>query len=391
MVNLDSKQRLPLSNGQTIRPGWVIIKATILFILINLAFSLLYPISLLGRITAYNTIFPGRSRLPYGDNPQKAYNLSLYNLEAMMASHEIHRQKKTDDVFRVILIGDSATWGYLLSPNQTTAAFINLNSQQLPDGRKIQAYNLGYPVMSLTKDLLILSKAISYKSDLIIWAVTLESFPYDKQLFPPLLQNNPSDVRELINQWHLNLNPNAPELINPNFWDRTIIGARRPLADLIRLQLYGVMWAATGIDQEIPDTFSPAQQDFADDFSFHNLNPPHLEKTELALDVLQAGFDLAGEIPVLLVNEPMLISQGENSAIRYNFFYPRWAYDDYRQILASFSKEKNWNYIDLWDAIPAGEFTNSAVHLTSDGSRQYASLVLEAILDIVRSTKPLEK
>ncbi len=55
----------------------------------------------------------------------------------------------------------------------------------------MRAYNLGYPVMSLTKDLLILDYAQRYQPDLIIWAVTLESFPYDKQLFPPLLQNNP--------------------------------------------------------------------------------------------------------------------------------------------------------------------------------------------------------
>ena len=37
---------------------------------------------------------------------------------------------------------------------------------------------------------------------------------------------------------------------------------------------------------------------------------------------------------MLLVNEPMLISNGANSEIRYNFFYPRWAYDEYRSMLA---------------------------------------------------------
>ena len=32
--------------------------------------------------------------------------------------------------------------------------------------------------------------------------------------------------------------------------------------------------------------------------------------------------------------EPMLISAGKNSDIRYNFFYPRWAYDEYRRQMA---------------------------------------------------------
>jgi hypothetical protein len=38
-----------------------------------------------------------------------------------------------------------------------------------------------------------------YQPDLIVWPITLESFPYDKQLFPPLLLNNPGPVKKLIN------------------------------------------------------------------------------------------------------------------------------------------------------------------------------------------------
>ncbi len=42
---------------------------------------------------------------------------------------------------------------------------------------------------------------------------------------------------------------------------------------------------------------------------------------------------MAGSIPVVIINEPMFISQGKNSDIRYNFYYPRWAYDDYREMM----------------------------------------------------------
>src|SRR4030067_829182 len=65
----------------------------------------------------------------------------------------------------------------------------------MPDGRQARFYNLGYPVMSVMKDLLILSYAIRYQPDLILWPLTLESMPYDKQLYPPLLQNNPQPAR----------------------------------------------------------------------------------------------------------------------------------------------------------------------------------------------------
>jgi hypothetical protein len=381
-------QKFSSDHTQPVNIGRLIIKATLLFVVLNMVFAFFYPMTFLGRISAYNILFPGRSRLPYGDNPQKSYNLNLYNLEAMFASQEIHRAEKGSDEFRVILIGDSATWGFLLSPDQTTSAFLNQSNFVLPDGRHIRAYNLGYPVMSLTKDLLVLSQAMTYAPDLIVWAVTLESFPYDKQLFPPLLQNNANLVRNLIQQHRINLNPDSSDLIDLNLWDRTIIGSRRPLADLIRLQLYGVMWAATGIDHEIPDSYSPAQQDLTNELSFHGLQPPHLDHAEIAIDILETGFEIAGDTPILLVNEPMLISQGQNSDLRYNYFYPRWAYDDYRQLLNSKASDQDWHYVDFWDAIPAHEFTNSAVHLSPVGSQLYADLLLQAILDLTKAKVP---
>jgi hypothetical protein len=360
----------------------VLVKALALFAIFNLAFAIWYPMPGLGSISAYNRLFPGRERLPYGENPDKAYNLSLFNLEAMLNSHELAVRRKPVDEYRVILIGDSSTWGFLLPPEHTLAAYLKQVGNRLPDGRRLRAYNLGYPVMSLTKDLLILSYALEYQPDLIVWPVTLESFPYNKQLFPPLLQHNPEPVRALIQEHGLRLDPQAPEFVETAFQDRTLLGTRRALADLIRLQLYGVMWAATGIDQDIPDDFSPPLEDLPADESFYDLEPPHLQESDLAMDVLTAGISMAGEIPVLIINEPMFVSQGENSAIRYNFFYPRWAYDDYRELMRAYSAAQDWHYRDLWNAIPNPEFTNSAVHLSPEGSELLAQLIADAILEI---------
>jgi hypothetical protein len=359
----------------------VLVKGLVLFIIANLAFAWWYPMNSLGRLSAYNRLFPGRLRLPYGENPQEAYNLSLYNLEAMFASHEIAGLPKPPDEFRVILIGDSSTWGFLLPAEQTLAAYLNASGLEMPDGRRLRAYNLGYPVMSLTKDLLILSYALRYEPDLIIWPLTLESFPTDKQLFPPLLQNNPQAVSDLIEKYKLKLDPLDPGLIRTNFWDRTIIGSRRPLADLLRLQLFGVPWAATGIDQDLPTSFTPRMEDLPADESFHNLQPPILRETDLSLDVLAAGIAMAGDVPVLLVNEPMFVSQGFNSDIRYNFYYPRWAYDDYRDMMAELSARNGWQYLDLWDFIPPDEFTNSAVHMTPQATQRLAQKIGEFILN----------
>jgi hypothetical protein len=282
----------------------------------------------------------------------------------------------------VLLIGDSSTWGFLLPNNHTLAAQINAANAHLADGRTVRTYNLGYPVMSLTKDLLILSYAMRYQPDLIVWPVTLESFPYDKQLYPPLLQNNPKPVKSLIEKYHLQMDTKSAKWVEPDFLKRTLIGARRPLADLFRLQLFGILWAATGIDQDIPQTFTPRQEDLQADLNFHNLAPTHLNEKDLAFDVLAAGVRMAGGVPVLFINEPMFISQGENSDLRYNFYYPRWAYDDYRQLLAAQSSQNGWNYVDMWNLVPASEFTNSAIHITPTGTKLYGRQVLDAILKI---------
>ena len=79
------------------------------------------PAGLAGQSFAVQLGVPGRPRLPWGENPQRAYNLTLNNLDAMFASHEITQPKQKDE-FRVVLIGDSSTWGFLLKPEDTLAA-----------------------------------------------------------------------------------------------------------------------------------------------------------------------------------------------------------------------------------------------------------------------------
>lgn len=371
---------MPQSNSHPVNPLTLLVKSLLLFVLLNLAFAWLYPMPQLGRLSLYNHLFPGRLRLPYSDQPEQAYSLTLDNLEAMFAAHEISAGPKPADEYRVLLIGDSATWGFLLPADQTLAAALNAQNLRPPDGRRLRAYNLGYPVMSVTKDLLILSVAVRYQPDLVVWPLTLESLPYDKQLFSPLLQHNAAAVRDLIQTYHLSLDPNAPELSLPTFWQRTLIGARRPLADLIRLQLYGPMWAATGIDQAIPTSYARPQSDLPADESFHNLRPPHLTAEDLAFEALLAGRAMLGATPVLLVNEPIFISQGKNSNIRYNYYYPRWAYDDYRQLLAGLCAQNRWDCLDLWNLIPPEEFTNTAVHLSAAATRHMAALLGQEIL-----------
>ncbi len=359
----------------------VLVKTALLFAALNLAFVLLDPLPTLGKLSLYNRVLPGRARLPYGENPDAAYNLSLFQLDAMFAAHEVARAPARDE-FRVLLIGDSATWGILLRPEETLAGQINAAGLVAADGRRVRAYNLGYPTMSLTKDLLLLDYALPrYEPDLVVWLFTLESFDAQTQLDSPLVQHNPAPVRALIARYGLAQDPADPRFVDLSTWDKTLIGQRRALADLLRLQLYGVPWAVTGIDQEYPADYTPRAVDLPADAAWHGLRQDLFAPADLAFDALRAGVARAGDVPLLLVNEPMLISAGANSDIRYNFFYPRWAYDAYQRLLHAQRDEHGWTLLDLDAAIPDAEcYTDSAVHLTPACTADLAEAVGAAIV-----------
>jgi hypothetical protein len=362
--------------------GRIVLKAAILFLILNLTFAALQPLESLGQLSLYNWLLKGRERLPYGEDPSISYNLSLNNIPAMFASHEVS-QSKAEDEFRVIIIGDSGTWGWLLENEDTLAGQINQGGYRTEDGRRIVAYNLGYPIMALSKDLLILDAALEYEPDLILWPVTMESLPKDKQLVPPLVLENKERIQELVGSEQLEMAEGDSAFPERNWFDETIIGRRRELADLIRLQLYGFSWHATGIDQEIPSEIQLRKSDFDEDLSWSSFEEPaSLTGEDLSLDILASGVTKAGDIPVLLVNEPIFVSQGENSDIRYNAWYPRWAYDQYRRLLAERAEVEGWDYLDLWDGIDADEFTDSPVHLTDHGMREFAGMLAPKLLEL---------
>jgi len=344
----------------------LLLKTTLLFVLFNFGFILTGNISL-GKLSLYNSIFTGRERFPFGESPE-SYNLSLFDLDAMFASHVLAGTEKTPTEYRVFLIGDSSVWGTLLTPEQTLAGQLSA-SQITACGKSVRVYNLGYPTISLTKDLMIIDQSLQYQPDLIIWLTTLEAFPNDKQFDSPIVANNSKHIQQLLSTYQL---PKASALKQPSKPNQTFVSQRRAVADLIRLQFYGALWSSTGIDQIYPKDYERAQIDLEPSDDFHGITSLN---ESLSFDVLSAGMSIHPNM--LLVNEPMLISNGANSDIRYNFYYPRRAYDEYRQLLGV--QAQHWNYLDLWDLISMNEFTNSAIHLTPHGEALLAQRIATAI------------
>ena len=352
----------------------LLLKTAVILALLAGLWQLVQPLNGLNRISLYNHIFPGRERLPFGENPQAAYNFSIGSLDAAFASHRINRAGAKDPgTLRVVMIGDSSSWGTLLRPEETLCG--NLNGKTLSDGRTVDCYNLAYPTLSLAKDTLILNRAMAFDPDLILWTMTLESFPVDKQADNALVRANYDE--------YLRLYPDEDGGAENKAAHRSLWAQRREAADWLRLQLYGLMWAGTGIDQTYPEDHQTPQIDLEADNTFHGYEGPLPDDT-LAWNVLETGMELAGTVPVLMINEPMLISDGGNSEIRYNYYYPREAYDSWLASLKTRTEENGWNLLDLHDSLEIGNFTNSAIHYDPQGAAILAEQVLAEIETILK-------
>lgn len=360
--------------SSTISIKRIIIKTILILFIINFGWIYLSRLPI-GDVSLYNLMFDGRYRLPFGENPKRSYNLSLYNLDAMFASHEINKKQVDIEDIHVVLIGDSSIWGFLQKPDNTLSGL--LNKRFLEDDRKIVFHNLGYPSISILKDLMVIDRALEYNPDLILWFITLEALPIEKQLEIPIIKNNTRIVNSIIEKYELS----EISLVEEKLIDNTLWNQRRNISDLLNLQLFGILWDATGIDQEYPETYNPAQRDFTEPIEqYYTVKPDDKLEDFLTLEIIKNGVEKNKGIDFILINEPILISEGVNSSVQYNYYYPRWAYDQYRLIMKEFTRKNNIKYYDLWDLIPESEFTNSAIHFSEGAENILAdkiTLVIE--------------
>ena len=350
-------------NNNTLNPFRIVIKALIILLCFNFAYPLIQKIPF-QNITLYNHLVQGRERLPFGETPQLSYNLTMNDMDAMLLSHEISKQS-VDDSIKIVIGGDSSVWGTLLENEDTISAKLEQRIAREGSGLgdNIRVFNLGYPTTAILKDLAFLDASLVYEPDVIIWFVTLNSLVHDAYRDAPILLNNPDKTNALITKYDLA----TPFLPQKTYMETTFFNQRRDIHDRIQLQLFAPMWAATGIDQYYPQDYQAAARDLEADDSYADIKDHELHEQDLDLEVITAFIENNPSIDVIVVNEPILISEGDNSDIRYNFYYPRWVYDQYRTLMATTFEEKGIKYIDLWDSVPEEYFTNSAIHYNAQG------------------------
>jgi hypothetical protein len=156
----------------------ILFKAALLFLAFNFVF-ILVPNFALWKVTIFNTILPGRPRFTLENDLDFLFNM-----------HEIASSPNRDE-FKVVVLGDSSTWGFLLSPEETFFSQISASNLTY-NNQPVHVYNLGYPKFSVFKDLILLQRALTYKPDLMLWNVTLNSALRESKQHPSWMPTTPS-------------------------------------------------------------------------------------------------------------------------------------------------------------------------------------------------------
>jgi hypothetical protein len=357
-----------------VQPFRVLVKALCLFVVINILYAIIDPQG--ARVSGYNLIFPGRTRLPFGVGGDP-YSVAIEEVDFTFPSHRISVPKASNE-YRVVLIGDSSLWGEDLGAYEVISEQWNMLNIQCGD-KIIKTYDLGYPHPSVLKDLVIMHKTVEYEPDLIVWFITLNTLI--SQRINPFLVANRERAAEVLSTYDIGFQHAANFEATPTFYEKTLIGQRSHLSRWIKLEMLGLVWAATGEDTNRLTPGAPPDFGVSEDPRYRGMEPSQDLKDLLLFKALAAGHKLADPIPVLIVNEPIFIAVAGKSSVRYNAVYPRWAYDQYREHMADQSQSAGWNYLDLWNAVPPEYFADARFHLKVDGEQ----LLIQQINPVVQS------
>jgi hypothetical protein len=358
----------------------ILLKTFALFVAANLIYLALSPLPALSQVTVHNTIIPGRMRMQAANSAtgDTGYGRATTNIDLMLATHELASAEKAADEYRVLLLGDSAAWGYLLADHETLAAQINAQNRAMMDGRRIRAFNMALPGVQTTSDLLFMQRFGPYAPDLVVWLITPEAFRRAAQKDNALVCGHLERIQAILSRYDDRVDgcSSAPA---DSLFRRTLVGERRDLAMIVHTQIDGLLWAATGIDHNVlkPRTLARTVEAAA---NWWELPGPTLRDEDLLLNTMDAAKDLTGGA-LLVINEPILILNGPNTDVRYNKEYPRWAFDQGTAMIEARAAALQIPFVNLWDAVPADQFTDHELHYTKESVADVARLIGDAIID----------
>ncbi len=159
------RERTPFTSPRQF--GRVLIKALVLLIVFDAAQITFDLASTLDHWLLYRSFTPPTERLGLAD---QIGDPIWWTLDPLLDAHQI-AQPKAPDEFRVIFLGDSATFCLYCRSNEAIPSLFTQLGATL-DGKRVVGYNLAYPGSDWLKDILILKHALKYQPDAIVWLVT---------------------------------------------------------------------------------------------------------------------------------------------------------------------------------------------------------------------------
>lgn len=362
----------------------LLLRTALFFFAANVAFAAADPMPQLARLSLYNSVFPGRDRLPF-QGREGVFSPTVYELDAMFASHRIAVPPAADE-FRVVLVGDSTVRGVRLATADTYAGRLNAARLRAPDGRRMRFYNLGNVGQRLLRDALMIEKSLQFKPDLILWFVSIQSFNDELLLNHDLVSSNLPTIARFADRHALHID--GLTWARETWFDRTIIGRRVRLKQLFALQIHGIMWSISRVETN-PNAPPPPQPDLRKGpLRWAGHLPPHLPDRALRFDVMNAVLAEAGRVPIIIINEPIRIDSNPDYKDWYNQAYPRWAYDEYRRRLTHFAAEHSALLVDLWDQVPNNELAD-LVHPRASGARRVGERIAQELIERMNATREL--
>jgi len=325
---------------------------------------------------------PGLERLMVNYNVRDTTGAGVSassNIPALIAAHKVNAPKPADE-FRVLVLGDSATRASRLRHQKTVTSLVNAANLTTQDGRRIVTYNLAYPHPSALKDFLLLEEALRQRTtpDAVIWIITLNSIIPERQLTHPLVQDNLSSQYDWLESAVGESISTITNTAQP--WGNTLIGQSRPLADLLRLQAYSLMWAVSRHDGggNPPHTIQNKPIDL-NAVPQTGLNQPAAFFT---FEIIDAARALLGDVPLIIINGPTYDVNNPDNRQMMSTLYRRDVYEHYQRVIQQYADENGWRYFDLWDAIPSEHFTDTPLHYDAEGAR----ILAERLADIITQT-----
>jgi len=368
----------------------IMIKAIVLLLICDVLQIGLNVASTVERWSIYQSFTPPTARLGLAN---QIGDPIWWRLDALLDAHEI-AQPKAPDEYRVIFLGDSATFClYCRSTEAIPQLFTELGATI--DGKRVRAYNLAYPGSDWLKDILILKHALKYQPDAIVWLVTAKGsgdqpLPQepDAHLITRLNADElPSLARQYnLDSWETRRYADADAWYQRSIW---IHGGRyRDWLVLIARSIgNALIYPGKDLTQEYLLPGEPVATKPIQAVAEINSSLPGYDRfPNRQWDLLLAGQRMAQEagIPLLIVNEPIYVGSGLNSEVNYNSFYERDLFDRFRAVMTDFTQQHNMTYLDLWNRLPPENFSNTSLHYNLEGNRRVAEEVMKALREIAQ-------